>query len=160
LLALLPASGVRAASWAAGALDAGLSAYAAGDYAAARAQFVRLANHGSAIGETMLGTIYARGQGVPADAATAAAYWFRAANRGYAPAQLAMARALTSGAGVTANPAAAWVWARLAATHGDAATAAEAAALEARLTPLFTDAQRAQMTRQAEQWRPWADGGR
>jgi uncharacterized protein len=161
LLAAVATSGACAATgWAATALDTGLAAYAAGDYPRAHTAFLQLANHGSAIGETMLGTMFARGEGVTADPATAAGYWFRAANRGYPPAQLAFARALSSGNGVTADAGAAWMWARLAATHGDSEVATEAAALEARLSTLFTPGQQAALQHKVEQWRPWADAGR
>lgn len=145
--------------WAAETLETGVAAYLAGDYGAARAQFVMLANHGSAIGETMLGTMYARGQGVTADAATAAAFWFRAANRSYAPAQLALARALAAGQGVGTDVGAAWMWAQLAAIHGDAAVRGQAQALAARLQPQLAPAEREKRARDVRNWRPWSDSG-
>lgn len=151
LAAPLPAK----SPWAATVLDAGFVAYAAGDYAAAHAQFTQLANHGSAIGETMLGTMYARGQGVSVDAATAATYWFRAASRGYAPAQLALARALATGRGVSRDREDAWVWAQLAAARGDAELRAEALRLANVLEAALTPAERAALARRVEGWRPW-----
>jgi uncharacterized protein len=146
---------IAATPWAATALDAGLGAYAAGDYGAARAQFDMLANHGSAIGETMLGTIYARGQGVTADPATAATYWFRAANRGYAPAQLALARALATGQGVGRDSGSAWVWAQLAAARGDAVLRAQALDLAQALEAEIAPAHREALGRRLEGWQPW-----
>jgi TPR repeat protein len=144
-----------ATPWAQGVLDAGFSAYAAGDYSQAHAQFTTLANHGSAIGETMLGTMYARGQGVAPDPATAATYWFRAASRGYAPGQLALARALAAGKGVNRDTDDAWVWAQLAAARGDAAMRAEALELAKRLEMALAPDEVEALTRRVEGWRPW-----
>ena len=144
-----------APTWSAAALDAGLGAYAAGRYAAAHAQFTALANHGSAIGETMLGTMYARGQGVSADAATAVTYWFRAANRGYAPAQLALAQALADGKGVSRDSNAAWVWAQLAAARGAAALRVQALELATSLEALIAPDDRMALARRLEGWQPW-----
>lgn len=152
---LVLATPAGAATWAQTALESGFSAYAAGDYAAAHAQFIRLANHGSAIGETMLGTMYARGQGVAADAATAATYWFRAASRGYAPGQLALARALATGHGVSRDSQSAWVWAQLAAARGDAELRAEALGLAKELEAALAPAERAALAKRVEGWRPW-----
>ena len=140
-----------ATPWAQGVLDAGLSAYAAGDYGQAHVQFTKLANHGSAIGETMLGTMYARGQGVAPDPATAATYWFRAASRGYAPGQLALA----AGKGVNRDTDDAWVWAQLAAARGDAALRAEALELAKRLEMALAPDEVEALTRRVEGWRPW-----
>jgi TPR repeat protein len=135
------------------ALATGMSAYGAGDFTAARRAFESLADDGSAIGETMLGTLYAHGQGVRRDPAAAAAYYCRAANRGYAPAQLAFAKALARGDGVAADRVAAWRWLRLAEQRGDARTVAAATAEAARLTaaapPPADD---------TADWRPWPGG--
>jgi TPR repeat protein len=135
-------------------LAAGLAAYAAGDFAVAMHDFRALADDGSAVGETMLGTMYAHGEGVHRDPATAAAYFNRAAHRGYAPAQLAFAKVLARGEGVVADRDAAWLWLRLAIARGDAAVVAaakaEAASLAASGTvPLDTTGD----------WRPWPSAG-
>jgi len=150
-----PLTAAASPSWSVTALNDGLTAYAASQYGAARAQFVALSNHGSAIAETMLGIMYARGQGVHSDPATAATYWFRAASRGYAPAQLALARALANGRGVTRDYGAAWVWAQLAAARGDAPLRAQAHLLAASLETLIPPADRARLTRRVEGWQPW-----
>ncbi len=118
LLALIASPLLAAAIPATAALDAGIGAYAAGDYAAARGRLRPLADRGSAIAETMMGAMAARGQGRPADPAAAVGWWLRAANRGYAPAQLALAKALARGQGVAPDAGRAWVWARLAASSG------------------------------------------
>lgn len=136
-------------------LDRAMAAYEARDYRRARSLFLGLADQSSAVAETMLGAIYARGQGVTPDPATAAGYWLRAASRGYAPAQLAFARALANGAGVSRDPGAAWVWASLAARGADVAVAQSASALAAQLRPGFTTEQAAMLAKRLAGWRPW-----
>ena len=148
---------VAALGWAAAALDQGFADYAAGDFRRARGHFGKLADHGSAVGETMMGTIYARGQGQASDPATAVIYWFRAANRGYAPAQLALAHALAEGRGAAHDRGGAWVWAQLAVMHGDAHVAGQAALLSRRLAQALSPAERAQQQVVLDGWRPWAD---
>jgi hypothetical protein len=138
----------------AAAIDAGLAAYKAGDFAAARSYLRPLADRGSAIAETMLGVMAARGEGRFADPAAAAGWWLRAANRGYAPAQLALAKALAAGKGVAADSGQAWLWARLAASAGNGVTA-EANALAASLASGFDEAQLATLEAERAAWRPW-----
>ena len=135
-------------------LDAGLNAYAAADYARARRLLRPLADRGSAIAETLLGVMVAKGEGVTADPAVAVGWWVRAANRGYAPAQLALAKALAAGQGVAADPGQAWVWARLAVDAGNG-TRAEAAALAARLARGFSAEALAGLEAKRLGWRPW-----
>ncbi len=152
-LGLLLAATVASAAPPPAVLAAGMSAYAAGDFAAARRAFESLADDGSAIGETMLGTLYAHGEGVRRDPAAAAAYYCRAANRGYAPAQLAFAKLLARGDGVAPDRVAAWRWLRLAEQRGDARTVVaaktEAAGLAATAAPPADD---------TADWRPWPGG--
>jgi hypothetical protein len=136
-------------------LDAGLAAYAAGDYAAARAQLRPMADRGSAIAETMLGVMAAKGQGRASDPAVAVGWWLRAANRGYAPAQLALAKALAAGRGVATDRGQAWVWARLAAGAGDAGALA-ADALARGLARGLTGAELAKLEGERAAWRPWS----
>ena len=143
-------------SWAMSVLADGLAAHRAGDYARAAKDFRRLAGQGSAVAETMLGVMAARGQGRAVDPATAATWWLRAARRGYPPAQLALARACAEGSGVERDRGAAWIWARLAATRGDTPTAASAAALARRLGREFDAPTLAMLDRRLQQWRPWA----
>lgn len=150
------ASPVSAARDAATLLDAGLAAHAAGDHAGARRALRPLADRGSAIAETLLGAMAARGQGGRADPAAAVGWWLRAANRGYAPAQLALAKALATGQGVGADAGAAWVWARLAAGGGGGtAVAGDAAALAARLGRGFDSRRLAALEAERAAWRPW-----
>ncbi len=151
---IVAASVPAAAAPASRVLADGLAAYAAGRFPEARRDFQQLADDDSAIGETMLGTIYAHGQGVARDLAAAAGYYCRAAHRGYAPAQLAFAKVLVRGQGVAVDRKAAWLWLRLAQQRGDvrvvAAARAEAATLVATGTPIPAD--------EVADWRPWPSG--
>lgn len=135
-------------------LNHGLAAYAAGHFADARRDFRALADDGSAIGETMLGAMYARGQGVRRDPAAAAAYYSRAAHRGYAPAQLAFAKVLARGEGMHVDRPAAWQWLRLAQERGDARTVAAA---RAEMTALAASGAPPPDT--TADWRPWPSAG-
>lgn len=136
----------------AGLLQAGLDAHGRGDFAAARAALKPLAAQGSAVAETLLGGMAARGQGVRADPAAAAAWWFRAANRGYAPAQLALARAMAEGRGLAVDKGRAWLWAKRAVGAGGAVGQA-AAALAKRLEADVPAAERAALA--AGVWVAW-----
>ncbi|UAJ08649.1 SEL1-like repeat protein [Polymorphobacter megasporae] len=140
------------------ALDAGIDAYRAGNFAAARTQFAALADRDSAVAETMLGTMYARGEGVRSDAATAVTYYYRAAQRGYPPAQLALAQAMAAGKGIAADRDTAWLWARRAQQRGDQRTIAAAAAVAASLAAGRSPTDLAALENRLDGWRPWASG--
>lgn len=133
-------------------LQMGLEAHGKGDYGAARDALKPLAAQGSAVTETLLGGMVARGQGVKADQAAAAAWWFRAASRGYAPAQLALARAMAEGRGLAMDKGLAWLWANRAVGAGGA-VGAEAAALARRLEAEVPAAERAALA--GEIWVAW-----
>lgn len=139
-------------------LTTALEAYRGGHFSEARRRFRALADADSAIAETMLGTMYARGEGVRADSATASAYYFRAAQRGYAPAQLALAQAFEAGSGVRLDHNLAWIWARRAQQRGDPRVAAAAAQLLAALGARRSAADRAGLEAQVAAWRPWPNG--
>jgi TPR repeat protein len=153
-VAMLAVPVAASASAPAAAIDAGVAAYAAGDFAAARRYLRPLADRGSAIAETMLGVMAAKGQGGPADPAAAVAWWYRAANRDYAPAQLAMAKALVAGKGVAPDSGQAWVWARLAAGAAGG-IADEAAALAAGIGNAFDAETLVRLEAARAAWRPW-----
>ena len=137
-----------------------VSAYDAGRFKAARADFQALADQGSAIAETMLGTMYAEGRGAKADPATAAAYFYRAANRGYAPAQLALADAYAKGRGTYRDLPGAYMWARLAQVRGHGATVQAGRAAAGALARQLTDDQRRRADRWVLNWRPWSTSAR
>ncbi len=163
LLVFLVAAAVTAApapapSPAAAALDVGIGAYRAGRFAEAREQFAMLADRDSAVAETMLGTMYAKGEGVRSDAATAVTYYYRAAQRGYAPAQLALAQAMAAGKGIAADRDTAWLWARRAQQRGDPRTNAAATGVVAMLAAGRSRADLAALESRLDGWRPWASG--
>lgn len=133
-------------------LQSGLDAHRRGEWDVARAALKPLAAEGSAVAETLLGGMAARGQGIEADPAAAAAWWLRAANRGYAPAQLALARAMVSGRGVSVDKGQAWLWARRAAGAGGD-VGAEAMALVRQLEAELPEGERAALAR--EVWVAW-----
>ncbi len=156
IAALLGATPAAARPDAAALLRASLADYTSGNFAAARPRLQLLANQGSAIAETLLGVMAAKGQGRPADPATATALWLRAANRGYPPAQLALAKAFARGAGIPADPGEAWLWARLAAASGDTGISIDAARLAAALEPRLGRDRVAALELRRASWRPWA----
>ena len=81
-LLLLVASSSVAADFA-----AGLEAYLRGGYATALREFRPLAEQGDAEAQTVLGLMYANGEGVPEDARQAEYWWRKAAAQGLAEAQ-------------------------------------------------------------------------
>lgn len=139
-------------------LTTAIGAYRAGHFAEARQGFTVLADRDSAVAETMLGTMYARGQGVRADPATAATYYFRAAQRGYPPAQLAFAQALAAGHGIAADRDTAWVWARRAQQRGDQRVVTAATSVIATLAAGRSAGEMSALEGRLDGWRPWANG--
>lgn len=160
LAALILAAPVAAAPDNATRFERAVEAYEQGRFKAARNHFQALADQGSAIAETMLGTMYAEGRGVKADSATAAVYFYRAANRGYAPAQLALADAYAKGKGTWRDLPGAYMWARLAQVRGFGATAAAGNASAANLARQIDEAQRRRADRWVRNWRPWSTSAR
>jgi hypothetical protein len=156
VVAVALATPAYAERWAEVRMREAVAAYAAGDYAKARHGFAQLANHGSAIAETMLGVMYADGKGVPPSATVAAAYFYRAANRGYGPAQLALSDAYLAGQGVRADAAKAYFWARLAATGGDRSAQVEARARLRQLDAALDPRTIAAVAARVRDWRPRA----
>jgi len=160
LIATLLAAPAVAAPDNAARFERAVSAYEAGRFDAARDEFKRLAAQGSAIAETMLGTMYAEGRGVRADPATAVAYFYRAAHRGYAPAQLALADAFAKGRGTASDAVAAYRWARLAQVRGYGATAEVSRETVERLAREITPEERRKADRGVLNWRPWSTSAR
>ncbi len=70
--------------------------------------------------QTLLGVLYATGQGVPQDYAEAAKWYRKAADQGDAKAQFYLGTLYTIGQGVPQNSDEAARWFRKAADHGDA----------------------------------------
>jgi TPR repeat protein len=94
-----------------------------------------LARKGDARAENELGTLYARGDGVPQDL-HAAAHWFRAAAlKGYAGAQYNLGQLYQLGLGLPANPIEAYKWYKLAARGGSESAAERIDELDKALSP-------------------------
>ena len=97
----------------------GIEAYRQGDYADAVYWYRLAAEQGDAFSQVSLGSIYARGDGVPQNYAEAVK-WFRlAAEQGDAQAQHALGFIYFRGEGVPRNEAEAVKWFRLAAEQGN-----------------------------------------
>ena len=97
----------------------GLSAYDAGDYAAAVAVWSDLARRGDAEAEAALAGLYLQGLGVAESAAQAAAWYRRAAKRGLMAAQMNLGDLYAAGRGVKRDLVEAYLWLGLAAAQGN-----------------------------------------
>jgi uncharacterized protein len=96
-------------------LTAGVAAHTRGDYVTAARLLAPLAERGYARAQTLLGFMYATGQGVP-QAYDAAAYWYRqSAERGDPTAQSLLGLVYDKGQGVPLDEVAAYTWLNLAA---------------------------------------------
>jgi len=138
-------------------LEQGLDAFERGDVEQARAALKPLADQGSPIAETLIGSSYLSGKA--RDPATAAGYFLHAADRGYAPAQLALARLLAKGEGVARDEAAAYRWALLAAWRDRSAIGGDARALAAGLIRKLRPEARRDAERAARTWQVRAASG-
>lgn len=96
----------------------GAVAYDQGQFETARKLWLPLAERGHMVAQKSLGTLYSKGQGVPADQ-TRAAYWFeQAAAQGHASAQYKLGVMYAFGTGVARDTVKARVWlARAIAAH-------------------------------------------
>ena len=91
-------------------LDAGLTAFDAGDYATALQEWRPLAEQGDATAHVNLGLMYDNGKGVPQDY-TEALRWYRmSAERGDANAQYIIAVMYENGRGVLQDYETAHMW--------------------------------------------------
>jgi TPR repeat protein len=118
LLLLVALTGAALSPAFAGALEDGLTAYRAKDYAAAIALWRPLAESGLAAAQYRLGVMYAEGKGVPANDAEAALWFERAATQGDAAAQYDLGASYAEGAGVRKDAATAAKWFLRAADQG------------------------------------------
>ncbi|MBA4757314.1 hypothetical protein [Sphingosinicella sp.] len=156
LLALAVPSFAGASDWASARLESAMLAYQTGDYRKAQRNFQRLAEHGSAIAETMLGVMYAKGHGVRASPAVAAGWFHRAANRGYGPAQIALSDAFARGRGVSRDIGNAYFWALAATTGGDRSAEASGRMRVKTLGISLSPEARAKIDEDVHNWRPRA----
>ena len=99
----------------------GVSAYNAGDYAAAYAAWLPLAEAGDAAAARNLGHLYRTGRGVATDLARALGWYRRAAAEGFAAAQANLGAMYARGQGGAADYAVAAVWFHRAAVQGHVA---------------------------------------
>ena len=98
--------------------DKGWDAYEAGDYATALQEWRPLAEQGDAKIQTLVGIMYANGEGVPQDYAEAFKWYRLAAEQGDADAQFSLGVMYRKGQGVPKDYAEAAKWYRLAAEQG------------------------------------------
>lgn len=156
LVLALATPAAATADWASARLESALAAYEAGDYRVARQGFQRLAEHGSAVAETMLGVMYSEGKGVPVNHAVAAAWFHRAASRGYGPAQVAISDAFAQGRGVAKDTREAFFWALAATAGGDRSAETSGRARARKLAELIPSDEREQIAEDVHNWRPRA----
>lgn len=104
--------------WPPGPAGDAARAFAAGDVAAARGIWERLAAEGDGQAMNNLGVLYDRGQGVEPDAGRALHWFAKAAEAGNASGMSNYGRMLEQGRGMEANPAEAARWFDLAARKG------------------------------------------
>ena len=96
----------------------GLAAYDGGDYRTAFEEWRALAEAGDAEAQTALASLYASGQGTPANPAQAVHWYRRAAEQGDAVAQQNLGDLYGRGVGVGRDLVGAYVWLALAADQG------------------------------------------
>ena len=89
-----------AVAWSAGAFDAAVTAYQAGDYVGARTLWEQALAAGDWDAARSLGILYRKGLGVAADPAKAADYYQQAVTHGVVGAELNLAEMLLAGQGV------------------------------------------------------------
>ncbi len=128
---------------------AGLAAYDAGEYRAARSAWLICAQTGNPDAQVALAGLYSGGVGVARNFATAATWFRRAARQGDAIAQLNLGALYASGRGVERDLAAAWVWYSLAARAGNIWARGRRDAIARNLTP----ARRRDARRRIKSWR-------
>ncbi len=98
--------------------DKGVAAYNDGDYATALQEWRPLAEQGHAKAQTILGVMYANGEGVPQDDKEAVKWYRKAADQGYAKAQTNLGWMYEFGRGVSQDYTEAVKWYRKAAEQG------------------------------------------
>jgi len=107
----------------------GLDALDRGDYATARKEIKPLADSGNARAQYRMGTMFAKGLGVPLDYKQAANWLSKAAAQGNADAQNDLGVLYDLGRGIAADPQEAARWFRQAAEQGHGAAQLNLAAL-------------------------------
>ena len=127
----------------------GLSAYNAGRYARALAEWGPLAAAGDAKAQEGVGYMYYSGRGVPRDARKAASFFYSAANQGEPTAQLFLAIMHFKADGVPRSTPLAMMWSELAMSSGQS----EAYEVSARIMQSMSEGERAEGWRLVVRWR-------
>lgn len=125
ITALLICSGL---AWA-GDWEDGYAAYERHDYKTAVRLWRKVAQEGDPAGQSILGAMYAQGQGVPQDYPEAIRWYRLAAAQGEVKAQFKLGFMYANGQGVGKDPVRAYVWSALAHAggHPEAAKVRDAA---------------------------------
>ena len=100
-------------------LGGGYQSYLKGDYAAAYAEWLPLAELGDAEAQYNLGVMYDEGAGVEQDLKAAAAWYRKAAEQGFLDARINLAMMYYHGQGVARDFKQSRHWFQLAADQGD-----------------------------------------
>jgi hypothetical protein len=95
----------------------------------------RLAEQGDAQAQSVMGVLYAYGEGVPQDVAEAAKWYRKAADQGNAKAQYHLGLMYAKGRSVPRDLVQALMWLDLAAAQGDALAARSGDQVAAKMTP-------------------------
>lgn len=138
-----------------GSYSDALEAYESGDYQAAMAGWIVLAEAGSAEARFNLGLMYSLGKGVEADPAEAAKWYRKAADQGFVRAQYNLAKLYEAGRGVRKDRVRAFMWFRLASDE----KYADARKLRRKLAKQMTEHQIAQAELLAREWKRARKGG-
>ena len=112
-LVVAGALGTAWATW-----DKGVAAYAAGDYATARREWIALARHGNPKAQYNLGVLYANGKGVPESGMQAFRWYVKAAEQGHIGAQFGLGSSYFLGKGVPVDHVKAYMWLSIAEADG------------------------------------------
>jgi TPR repeat protein len=120
------------------------------NYGEAAKWYRAAADQGWPEAQTLLGMMYAKGQGVAQNDAEAANWFHKAADQGLAEAQTILGAVYVKGQGVAQNYVLAHMWFNLAAAQGDAGALANRGHLARMMTP----AQIAEGQHLAQEWKP------
>lgn len=117
------------------AYQAGVDAYATGNFSVALEKFRPLAEKGDAQAQFNLGVMYRQGQGVAQDDKQAVAWWSKAAEQGHVEAQDNLGLRYGRGQGVAQDWVQAYKWFSLAATAGNETAKSNQRVAETKMTP-------------------------
>ncbi len=98
--------------------DAGLMAYANGDFDTAAREFSTLAKLGDKEGQYYMGLLYEEGQGVPQRFESAEKCYTKAAQQGYVDAYFTLGELYLHQPGIKKDRVSAYYWLEMAAIHG------------------------------------------